>query len=71
MDEIKTTQIVEEQDLSEILRIRREKLENLKNAGKNPFEKGEKEQAGRGRETAVKIRLKYKIELEMHCANIV
>ena len=30
---------VEEQDLSEILRIRREKLENLVNAGKNPFEK--------------------------------
>ncbi len=29
----------EEQDLNEILRVRREKLESLKEAGKNPFEK--------------------------------
>ena len=39
MDEIKTTVQVEEQDLSEILKIRREKLDALKAAGKNPFEK--------------------------------
>lgn len=39
MEEIKTVSQVEEQDLSEILRIRREKLEALKSAGKNPFEK--------------------------------
>ncbi len=39
MEEIKNTLMDNEQDLSEILRIRREKLENLKSAGKNPFEK--------------------------------
>ena len=39
MEEIKTNLQVEEQDLSEILRIRREKLEALKQSGKNPFEK--------------------------------
>ena len=39
MEEIKTVSQVEEQDLSEILKIRREKLEALKSAGKNPFEK--------------------------------
>ncbi len=39
MEEIKNTPIDNEQDLSEILKIRREKLENLKSAGKNPFEK--------------------------------
>ena len=33
------TQVVEEQDLNEILRIRREKLDNLIKDGKNPFEK--------------------------------
>ena len=33
------TSPVEELDLSEILRIRREKLETLKQAGKNPYEK--------------------------------
>ena len=39
MEEIKTTTVTEEQDLSEILRIRREKLDALVAAGKNPFEK--------------------------------
>ena len=39
MEEIRTAPQVEEQDLSEILRIRREKLDALKQAGKNPFEK--------------------------------
>ena len=39
MEEIKTNAIIEEQDLSEILQIRRDKLENLKANGKNPFEK--------------------------------
>ena len=39
MEEIKTVPQVEEQDLSEILKIRRDKLEALKSAGKNPFEK--------------------------------
>ena len=39
MDEIKTTTLPEEQDLSEVLRIRREKLDALVAAGKNPFEK--------------------------------
>ena len=39
MDEKNLTSPVEELDLNEILRIRREKLENLKNAGKNPYEK--------------------------------
>ena len=39
MDEIKTNATIEEQDLSEILQIRRDKLENLKANGKNPFEK--------------------------------
>lgn len=34
-----TVNTVEEQDLNEILRIRREKLQNLIAAGKNPFEK--------------------------------
>ena len=37
MEEIKTTPIAEEQDLSEILKIRREKLDALVSAGKNPF----------------------------------
>ena len=39
MDEIKNAPVIEEQDLSEVLRIRREKLENLVANGKNPFEK--------------------------------
>lgn len=39
MEEIRTNAITEEQDLSEILQIRRDKLENLKANGKNPFEK--------------------------------
>lgn len=41
MEEIKnvTAPVESEQDLSEILRIRREKLEALKQAGKNPYEK--------------------------------
>jgi len=39
MEEIKNNALENEQDLSEILKIRREKLENLKSAGKNPFEK--------------------------------
>ena len=39
MEEIKTVSQVEEQDLSEILKIRREKLDALKASGKNPFEK--------------------------------
>ena len=39
MDEIKNTPTVEEQDLNEILRIRREKLDNLIKSGMNPFEK--------------------------------
>ena len=39
MEEKNINVIPEEQDLSEILRIRREKLEALKSAGKNPFEK--------------------------------
>ncbi len=39
MEEIKTTTTCEEQDLSEILKIRREKLANLIAQGKNPFEK--------------------------------
>ena len=39
MEEIKNNALETEQDLSEILKIRREKLENLKSAGKNPFEK--------------------------------
>ena len=39
MEEIKTAPVVEEQDLSEILKIRREKLEALVASGKNPFEK--------------------------------
>ncbi len=36
---VNTTPIPEEVDLSEILRIRREKLNALKEAGKNPYEK--------------------------------
>ena len=39
MEEIKTNAITEEQDLNEILRVRREKLSALIAAGKNPFEK--------------------------------
>ncbi len=39
MEEIKNNALETEQDLSEILKIRREKLENLKSTGKNPFEK--------------------------------
>ena len=39
MDEIKNVPVTEEQDLSEILKIRREKLDALISAGKNPFEK--------------------------------
>ncbi len=39
MDEKNITAAAEEQDLSEILQIRRNKLEALKAAGKNPFEK--------------------------------
>ncbi len=39
MEEIKNNALETEQDLSEILQIRRDKLENLKSAGKNPFEK--------------------------------
>ena len=40
MDEIRTANVAtEEQELSEILRIRREKLDALVAAGKNPFEK--------------------------------
>ena len=39
MEEIKTTATIDEQDLSEILKIRREKLSALVAQGKNPFEK--------------------------------
>ena len=39
MDEIKNTAENEILDLNEILRLRREKLANLKAAGKNPYEK--------------------------------
>ena len=39
MEEIKNTPIVEEQDLNEILKIRREKLENMVKDGKNPYVK--------------------------------
>ena len=39
MEEIKNNALETEQDLSEILQIRRDKLESLKSAGKNPFEK--------------------------------
>lgn len=39
MDEMKNTPVIEQEDLSEILRIRREKLDALVSAGKNPFEK--------------------------------
>ena len=39
MDEKNLTTATEEQDLNEILRVRREKLETLKANGKNPFEK--------------------------------
>ncbi len=39
MDEQNRNNLPEEQDLNEILRVRREKLDNLKKAGKNPFEK--------------------------------
>ena len=34
----KAPQMEEEQDLSEILRVRREKLKNLQDQGKNPYE---------------------------------
>ena len=39
MDQNLTANIPEEQDLSEILRIRREKLEALQNAGNDPYHK--------------------------------
>lgn len=39
MEEKNITPAIEEQDLNEILRVRREKLDNLKASGKNPFEK--------------------------------
>ena len=39
MDEQILTNVTEEQDLNEILRIRRQKLETLQADGKNPFEK--------------------------------
>lgn len=39
MDEQKVNPIVEEQDLNEILKVRREKLASLVEAGKNPFVK--------------------------------
>ncbi len=39
MDQIKNNPQVEELDLSEVLQVRRDKLEALKSAGKNPFEK--------------------------------
>ena len=39
MDEQIKTPLQEEQDLNEILRIRREKLASLQAQGKNPFEK--------------------------------
>ncbi len=39
MDEKNLTSTVEEVDINEICRIRREKLQALKDAGKNPFEK--------------------------------
>ncbi len=39
MDQVNNNPIVQEQDLNEILRIRREKLASLIEAGKNPFEK--------------------------------
>lgn len=39
MDEQNKTPLTEEQDLNEILRVRREKLAALQSAGKNPFEK--------------------------------
>ena len=39
MEENKNVQVQEELDLSEILRIRRSKLEALQSAGKNPYEK--------------------------------
>lgn len=39
MDQTNNNPIVQEQDLNEILRIRREKLASLIQAGKNPFEK--------------------------------
>ncbi len=39
MEEIRNNALDNEQELSEILKIRREKLENLKNSGMNPFEK--------------------------------
>ncbi len=39
MEEKKVVQPTEELDLNEILKIRREKLENLQKAGKNPYEK--------------------------------
>ncbi len=39
MEENRISAVTEEQDLSEILKIRREKLDALVQAGKNPFEK--------------------------------
>ncbi len=39
MDQIKNNPQIEELDLSEVLQVRRDKLEALKSAGKNPFEK--------------------------------
>ena len=39
MEENKNVLVNEEQDLNEILRVRREKLDTLIANGKNPFEK--------------------------------
>ena len=39
MEEIKNVPEMQEQDLNEILRVRREKLDALIASGKNPFEK--------------------------------
>ena len=36
---LNSAQVEQEQDLSEILKIRRAKLDQLKQEGKNPFEK--------------------------------
>ena len=37
-DEVKNTQNVQEQDLNQLLKVRREKLANLQEAGKDPFQ---------------------------------
>ena len=39
MEEKRNVPVTEEQDLNEILKIRRDKLDALVSAGKNPFEK--------------------------------